>query len=121
MGLLNGGGADFLGSVFSGLYLSATLYKQQNVYDAYGELTVSEVSYPCRAQVDNQTEAMRQAEGASETDRRILVLSKGLAVAVDTDCEILINEGPYQGARFACSAIGRDPCGAYHEMRGRRA
>ncbi len=121
MGLLNGGGAAILGSIFSGIYLPAKVYAETSVYDAHGELTTSETIRDCKAQVDVMTEAMRAQEGAADGDRRILVLSTSLAGDLDSDSEVEVLEGPYAGARYLVSNIDRDPCGSYWNCRGRRA
>lgn len=121
MGLLNGGGAAILGGIFSGIYLPAKVYAETSVYDDYGELTTIETVRDCKAQVDVMTEAMRAQEGAADGDRRILILSTSLSGNLDSDSEVEVLEGPYAGSRYLVSNITRDPCGAYHEARGRKA
>jgi len=121
MGILSGDGATLFGSIFSGIYLSGRVYKQEPVYDAYGELVVTEAEYDAKLQVDAMTEAMRREAGSSEQDRRIIILSTSTNAPIDTDCEILCDEGPYSGVRFQVASIDRDPCGAYWQIRGVRA
>ena len=121
MGLLSGDGAAVFGRVFSGLYLDATVYKQEIVQDDGGDTTVTYAEYDALAQVDAMTESMRQEQGASEQDRRIIILSTSTNAPVDSDCEITVNAGPYAGVRFQVASIDRDPCGSYFSCRGRRS
>jgi len=121
MGLLSGGGATVLGGIFSSLYLDATVYKQEAVYADDGDVTITYAEYDALAQVDAMTEAMRSEQGASDQDRRIIILSTSTAAPVDSDCEITVNAGPYAGVRFQVASIDRDPCGSYFSCRGRRS
>lgn len=121
MGLLSGGGASILQSVFAPIYLNGRIFQTETVFDAYGEITTTYAEFDAKMQVDSMTEAMRQQEGASEQDRRIIVLSNSTSADINTDAEVICDEGPYAGIRFQVATINRDPCGAYHELRGRRA
>lgn len=121
MGILSGDGQALLGSIFSAIYLSGRVYAQENVYDAYGDLQILETEYDCRLMVDAMTEAMRQQAGASEQDRRILVLTTSTSAPMNTDCEIEALEGAYAGTRFQIASIATDPCFSYWELRGKRA
>lgn len=75
---------------------------------------------PCMVQVDNATEAMRQAEGFADQDRRMLVLSSTAITSITTDDRINITEGPFVG-NWLIASVARDPFAAYWELRGRRA
>ncbi len=121
MGLLSGDGATLLNSVFSPLYLNGRIFKTQIVYDAYGELTKTFAEYDAKVQVDSMTESMRGQEGAADDDRRILVLTQSTSAPMDSDCEIICDEGPYQGVMFRVATVSSDPLGSYWEIRGRRA
>lgn len=74
---------------------------------------------PCMVQVDQATEAMRQADGYTDQDRRMLVLAQGVP-SITTDDRINITGGPFVGEWMIASVV-RDPFAAYWELRGRRA
>lgn len=78
------------------------------------------VEKPCRAQVDNVTEAMRQAQSYTDGDVRILVLAATLDGALDTDARLEITDGPHVG-EWLVAGVQRDPAAIYWECRGRRA
>lgn len=120
MGILNGGGAALLQSVFAKHYQPATIYAIENVYDDYGELSSIETEYECVAQVDEMTEAMRRESGASEQDRRIIVLTNTSA-PLNTDCEFTTTQPGYEGVRFMIASVASDPCFSHWILRGRRA
>jgi hypothetical protein len=121
MGLLSGDGAALLGSIFSGIYLPGRVFKIETVYDNYGEIVTTETEWDCRLMVDAMTEAMRRETGSREQDRRIIILSTSTTAPIDTDCEVICDQGPYSGVRFQVASIDRDPCGAYWQIRGSRA
>lgn len=73
----------------------------------------------CSVQVDAVTEAMRQAEGYTDRDMRLLVLADTLEGSLDTDATIDVLEGPYAGTEWMLASVDRDPVGAYWECRGR--
>jgi len=120
MGLLSGGGASLLTNIFSRLYVAGTVYATTTIYSEVGEPTTTETTIPARVQVDNMTEAMRGAEGAADSDRRVVVLATD-GVTLDTDSIVSADEGPYAGSRWLVMTIPeRDPCGAYWSARVRR-
>jgi len=119
MGLLSGGGASILTSIFANVYVSGTVYAVTTTYSEVGEPVSTETAIPARVQVDSMTEDMRASEGAADQDRRMLVLATD-GVTVDTDSIIEVNEGPYSGSRWLVMTIPeRDPCGAYWATRAR--
>jgi hypothetical protein len=75
------------------------------------------VQYPCRAQFDAPTIAMRQAEGFTEQDARILVL--GFSATLDADAEIRVASGDNAG-EWRLLTVTRDPAGVGYECRARR-
>jgi len=77
------------------------------------------VRYPCRAQFDTATQAMRATEGFLETDVRVLVLAATLAVPLDSMAQIRVAEGQYAGV-WALLSCARDPVGIGYECRARR-
>ena len=78
------------------------------------------VEKPCSVQVDSVTEAMRQADGFTDKDMRLLVLAATLDGDLDTSAQIEVLAGPHAGTWMVASC-DRDPCGVYWECRGRRA
>lgn len=115
MGMLDGGVAGLFGSIMGGYFLDATLYRGTITHDGEGGGSVTWADEDCKAQVDAATQAMREAEGFIDTDVRILVLQQGLAGAITTDDELEV-----EGERYAIMSVGRDPAGAYFELRGRK-
>lgn len=89
--------------------------------DAGGSITSPGTPFAldCSAQVDAVTEAMRQAEGYTEQDVRILVLAATLDGELDTDATIKVLAGPHAG-EYMVASVDRDPAGIYWECRGRR-
>lgn len=75
------------------------------------------VQYPCRAQFDAPTIAMRQAEGFTEQDARILVLD--FDGTLDADAEIRVATGDNAG-QWRLLTVTRDPAGVGYECRARR-
>ncbi|MBH0112714.1 hypothetical protein I5E68_07085 [Novosphingobium sp. YJ-S2-02] len=75
---------------------------------------------PCKAQVDAATQTMRQAEGFTEKDRRIIVLAGTLEGEISTEERIEFLEGPFEGV-WMIEAVARDTGAAGFELRGRKA
>jgi hypothetical protein len=92
------------------------------VYDDGGSIVTpgTPVIRSCSAQVDAATEAMRLADGFTEADRRILVLSATLDGEITTDERIQILDGPFAGT-WGIESVTRDPAAIYWELRGRRS
>lgn len=115
MGLLNGDIAQLFGDVFGGIYLPATLIKRAVVKGTGGKLTTIDAPYPCRIQADNCTQAMRDASDYTDSDIRLLILTAGLPVTVDTDCIV----SGVRGRDWSIAGpINQDPAGSYFECRG---
>jgi type 1 fimbria pilin len=91
-------------------------------YDDGGSITASgtPVEKPCSVQVDSTTEAMRSADGYTDLDMRLLVLSATLDADLDTSARIEVLDGPHAGT-WQLASCDRDPAGIYWECRGRRA
>ncbi|WIA54318.1 hypothetical protein N6H05_14725 [Sphingobium sp. WTD-1] len=118
MGLLDGGIASIFGAALGGLYLPATLHVPGTRTDdeegniSYGPGT----DVPCRAQMDAATYAMRQSEGYSEGDVRIIILTAGLGAEVTTDCQITVS-----GKRWMVGSADLDAASSHWVCRGRAA
>lgn len=74
------------------------------------------VTRPCSVQFDAVTEAMRQAEGFTDRDMRLLVI--GLDGALDTTHTVEVLAGPNAGIWTLQSAV-TDPLSIGWECRGR--
>lgn len=118
MGLLNGGIAAIFGAALSGLYLPAMLHvpgayatdDEGNILPSVG------TDLPCRAQVDAASYAMRQSEGYSEGDVRIIVLVAGLGIEIATDCQISVSD-----KRWMVGSAELDAASSHWICRGRAA
>lgn len=116
MGLLDGGGAALFASVFSGVYLDATLHRPTITHNGAGGGTVDPdtAGTAVKVQLEAATEAMRQSEGFTALDVRILMLAQGVDRPT-TEHEIQLGTTRYA----IVGPVGRDPCGAYWDIRGR--
>ncbi len=116
MGLLSGDLAGVFAAAFAPLYLEANLYRATVTGDGQGGGTESfAAAEPVKAQLDATTQAMQASLGYVDTDQRILVLADGVAT-ITADDEIEVG-----GFRWQIASVSQDPCGAYYELRGRRA
>lgn len=91
-------------------------------YDAGGSIATpgTPVEKSCQVQIDALTEAMRQADGYTDQDMRLLVLTATLDGELDSDARVEVEAGPYAGTEWMLASVARDPCGVYFECRGRR-
>ena len=116
--------AQNISAMFGGPFVSARVIDQAaDDFDDGGSIpdNPADPTYrPCQLQVDNVTDAMRQSEGYSEGDVRVLILSATLTGSLDTDATVEVLDGPYAGLMLV-SSISRDPAAIYYEGRGRRA
>jgi hypothetical protein len=116
MGLLDGGGATLFRSVLGGVYLNATLHRPTTTPDGAGggTTTPDATGEAVKIQFEAVTEAMRQAQGYTDLDVRILMLASGVERPT-TDHEIV-----HDGTRYAIvGPVGRDPAGAYWDIHAR--
>ena len=114
MGLLSGGAASLFGELFGRLYLDAAVFLTVTTHDARGNPRRTLKQRSCKAQVDSATDRMRRDPEFSQTDRAVYVLASTLDGALTSDCEIVVNAGPYAGTRWkVADPIDRDPGGAY--------
>lgn len=117
MGLLDGGLQAVFGAAFAGVYLDGTLHRSSRVEAENGNITETFVSQAIKVQKDACTERMRQQEGYSDRDVRLIVLQVAPDSSVleepSTDDQITA-----AGQRWAISGIVSDPANAYWEMRG---
>lgn len=115
MGLLDGGGAAIMAAVFGGMYLDADLYRPATTPNGKGGGTTSDgTPQAVKIQLEAATEAMRQTQGYTARDVRILMLANGV------DRPTTEHEIAHGGIRYAITGpVGRDPCGAYWDIHGR--
>ena len=111
---------------FGGPYFPGKVHTvSETIYDDGGSILEpgQPIVRPCQVQVDAVTEAMRQAEGFTERDVRLLVI--GLAGDLDTDAMVEVLPDATVPADHAglwsIQSVSRDPLGCYRECRGRRA
>jgi hypothetical protein len=115
--------AQAVSAAYGGPYYDALVHSAgEPVFDSGGSIVTPGIasSWTCQAQVDSVTQDMRQAEGYTDADMRILVLADTLAGAITLDNTIEVLAGPHAGA-WMIASINRDPFGVYWELRGRRA
>jgi hypothetical protein len=118
MGLLDGGGAALMASVFGGIYLDAQLFRPSvGGDDGMGGGASPAFADPeaVKVQLEAATDAMRQTEGYVDTDVRILMLAHGVA-RPNVNCQILLN-----GIRYGVRRVGTDPATSYWDIHGRLA
>lgn len=116
MGLLDGGGAALMAAVFGGIYLDATLHRPTITADGAGGGSTTYADEAVKVQLEAVTEAMRQAEGYTDKDVRILMLADGVT-RPNSDCEVTVS-----GTRYSIQPpVGTDPAQSYYDMRGRPA
>lgn len=113
MGLLDGGMASVFAGIMGTYFLDATLHRATMSDDGAGGGSVSFSDYPVKAQIDAATQAMREAQGYTDTDQRILVLASGIG-EITTDDEITVD-----GRRWSVASVAADPAQAYFDLRGR--
>ena len=75
------------------------------------------VEIACKAQFDAPTIAMRQTEGFTEQDARVLVLD--FDGTLDDEAEIRVASGDNAG-QWRLLTVTRDPAGVGYECRARR-
>lgn len=117
MGLLTGGGAGILNGVFSRIYPSGLLIRRTITEDEGGSQTVTDVRIPIKVQTDGVTEAMRTADGYTDTDVRLIVLTGGLPGAITTNDQIQDGRGDV----WSVTMPVLDAAGSHYEIRGQRS
>lgn len=115
--------AGLVSGVAGGPYYPARIVSAaEPTFDDGGSLIPAPVpAYrACQAQVDAATESMRQSEGFTEKDQRILVLAAGLTGDITTDDQIEVAAGPSAGT-WLIQSVARDPLAIYFDLRARPA
>ena len=115
--------AQTISAAFGGPYYDALIHSAGTpIFDSGGSIITPGVasSRTCQAQVDSVTQDMRQSEGYTDADMRILVLASTLSGPVTLDNSIQILGGSHVG-KWLIQSIARDSFGIYWELRGRRA
>lgn len=120
MSLLGGGIASIFGAAFGGIFLDGALHRDGTdpIYDNEGNITgyAGGADIPIKVQRDACTYAMRQSEGYSEGDVRIIILTAGLGVEVTTDCQVTVS-----GKRWMVGSADLDAASSHWVCRGRAA
>lgn len=104
------------GDVFGAMYLDGTLTQFVRADDSYGGGATAEVSEAVKLQVDACTERMREEEGYTSGDVRLIILQSGVGIALDTDCRATVD-----GATYIIASVDQDPAQSYWECRARPA
>lgn len=122
MGLLDGGAAAILNGVFASIYLDGFLIKAlEGGYEDEGGSWVEPADpvppIPIKVQTDGVTEAMRVADGYTDDDVRLIVLTGGLSGPITTDDKIIDGRGD----TWSVSMPSLDACGSHWEIRGQKA
>ena len=109
-------------SVFSAIYDDGTLHVPTRSEGNDGDVTVTftgddgqPAGTPIKGQVNQLTEAMRQAAGYTATQQQLIVLQAGVT-RVSTDYEITLG-----GVRWKIAAVEADPLNSHWILRGERA
>lgn len=120
-GLLTGGLSAVFAAAFGAIYPPGRLHRRVgDTFDEGGSLVPGTVeTIDCQVQVDSVTERMRQADGYTDRDVRLLILAHGLP-EMTTDYQVEVLAGPFAGMWMVAS-VDRDPAGAVFDCRGRRA
>lgn len=117
MGFLDGGVAAAFSSMFSTFYLDASLYRLATFTDDGAGGGPDQALGPAEAvkvQPEATTQAMRDAPGYVDTDKRYLMLADGVDEP-NTDCELSA-----EGSRWSVVNWSRDPCAAYFDLHCRK-
>lgn len=105
----------------NGPYFPAVVYTETPpVIDAGGSIVTpgTPVERGCMAQVDAVTDAMRQADGFTQKDVRLLILAATLTGSLDTTARIEVTAGPNAGV-YSVQSVARDPVGVGWDCRAR--
>ena len=115
MGLLDGDMKAIFGTAFGSFYLSGTLVRVTLTDDGEGGYSEATTSVAVKVQVDQADERLRQAEGYSDGDVRLIILQSGIGTVPTTDDRVTIG-----GETWGVYAITADPANTYWEMGARR-
>lgn len=108
--------SELFGDVFGAMYLDGALTHLVRSDDSYGGGATTEVSEAVKIQVDECTERMREEEGYTSGDVRLIILQSGVGIALDTDCRATVD-----GATYIIASVDQDPAQSYWECRARPA
>jgi hypothetical protein len=108
--------AAVLSSAVAPLYRDGTLYRAgAPIDDGAGTVTAPEpTEEPIKVQIEACTEAMRSAQGYTDTDVRLIILAPGV------DRHTTDDEAEADGVRYALASVATDPANSYWDCRGRR-
>jgi hypothetical protein len=108
MGLLDGGGAALLGSVFSGVFLAATLHKAVGTDDGMGGWNVALTPYDIKVQKDDFSAFFRSQNNIPAKDAKFIVLQSGAGAAPAPDDFLVLSAATWK----VVSVVSVDPAGA---------
>lgn len=112
--------AGFSAALDGPYHAAIVLTSTDAIYDDGGSIVTpgDVLERECLCQVDSVPEAMRQSDGYTDQDVRLLIIK--LDGSLDTDAEVEVTAGPHAG-RYSVQSVTRDPLAVYRECRGRRA
>lgn len=108
---------DMFGSVFSDIYASGQLIRvTQDRLPGGGFKLVEATPVPIKVQKDRCTESMRQAQGYTSDNVKLLILQSGVPGGKPTTDDIVVVDGE----RWKIYEIYEDPAQTYWAGRGVR-
>ena len=113
MAVLTGEIASVFRTAFGGLYLDGTLHRPTTTDDGAGGGSATFADTAVKIQPEATTQAMRDAPGYVDTDKRYFILGYNLD-APNTDCELTT-----EGKRWLIVNWSRDPAGSYFDVHAR--
>lgn len=106
---------SIMGRALAGIYGDGQLIRVAQVRQPGGVyLPVPQLPVAIKVQVDRCTEAMRQAEGYTAQDVRLLVLQEGVPGPAPTSDDIIVA----RGERWKIYEVYEDPAQSYWGGRG---
>lgn len=115
MGLLDGDLAPVFAGALGWLLLDGTLHRRTLTPNGVGGFTEAEVAIPVKGMVEAATQAMREAEGYSDTDVSILLLAYNVG-PIKLDDELTIRGERYHLMQPITAHVGE----AHWTARGRK-
>lgn len=117
MGILDTGGKRLFGKVMGRYFLDGELIQRVISEDMGGSQTATETRYPVKVQTDTVSEAMRQADGYTDDDVMLIVLTDGVPVSLNTNDHVIDGRGDI----WAVTMPELDPCASHWTIRGQKA
>ena len=114
MGLLDGDLQNVFGSVFGSLMLDGTLTTITSVSNGKGGWTNSTQTAAVKLMIESYSEFYRAQAGIPDTDVKIIVLQKDVALTPDINSRITA-----RGVEYSVVRVQQDPAQAAWTLQGR--